>query len=134
MLALATGITDVVTLSDYHVSASNQTRNTTLLAVSALDLGSVIIKMQHVGLSLEASIADGLIRGQLSNWIGCTRRIWLLATNVLQTALVQTQNLDPARFLDGISCNDGAILFGGHHEVYSESYIRRFSPQFQTQQ
>ena len=88
MLAFATGIMDAVTFPDYHVFASNQTGNTALLAVGALDIGSGLVNLQHVGLSLGAFIAGGLISGQLGNWIGCMRRVWLLASNVLQTALV----------------------------------------------
>lgn len=88
MIAFATGIMDAVTFPDYHVFASNQTGNTALLAVGALDIGGGIIKLQHVGLSLGAFVAGGLICGQLGNLIGCMRRVWLLATNVLQTALV----------------------------------------------
>ncbi len=36
-LALAAGINDATTFPDYHVFASNQTGNTALLAVGALD-------------------------------------------------------------------------------------------------
>lgn len=88
MFAFGTGIMDAVTFPDYHGFASNQTGNTALLAIGALDIGGGIVKLQHVGLSLGAFVAGGLICGQLGNLIGCISRIWLLATNIMQTALV----------------------------------------------
>ena len=88
MLAFATGIMDAVTFPDYHVFASNQTGNTVLLAVGALDIGGGIVKMRNVGVSLGTFVAGGLVCGQLGNSIGCMRRIWLLTTNIFQTALV----------------------------------------------
>lgn len=88
MIAFATGIMDAVTFPDYHVFASNQTGNTVLLAVGALDIGGGIVDLRHVGLSLGAFIAGGLICGQLGNLIGRMSRVWLLTTNVIQTALV----------------------------------------------
>ena len=87
MLAFATGIMDVVTFPDYHVFASNQTGNTALLAVGALSIGGSIISLQHVGVSLGFFAAGGLVSGQLGNLFGCQRRSWLIATNVVQTAL-----------------------------------------------
>ncbi|MCJ1315233.1 hypothetical protein MMC15_000549 [Xylographa vitiligo] len=78
---------DVVTFPDYHVFASNQTGNTALLAVGALSIGGSIISLQHVGVSLGFFAAGGLVSGQLGNLFGCQRRSWLIATNVVQTAL-----------------------------------------------
>ena len=88
MLALATGIMDAITFPDYHVFASNQTGNTALLAVCALKIGGGLIDIRHVGVSLGAFLAGGLICGQLGDQFGRMRRSWLLATNILQTALV----------------------------------------------
>ncbi|MCJ1478610.1 hypothetical protein MMC13_007291 [Lambiella insularis] len=87
-IAFATGIMDAVTFPDYHVFASNQTGNTALLAVGALGIGQGIVDLRHVGLSLGAFVAGGLICCQLGNSIGCMSRVWLLTTNVFQTALV----------------------------------------------
>ncbi|MCJ1236878.1 hypothetical protein MMC14_004860 [Varicellaria rhodocarpa] len=90
MLAFATGIMDVITFPDYHVFASNQTGNTALLAVCALNIGGGLIDIRHVGVSLGVFLAGGLICGQLGDQFGRMRRSWLLATNLLQTALVFT--------------------------------------------
>ncbi len=51
-LALAAGINDATTFSDYHVFASNQTGNTALLAVGALGLGGEVLDLRNVGFSL----------------------------------------------------------------------------------
>lgn len=87
-LAVATGIMDATTFPDYHVFVSNQTGNTALLAVGALHIDSNIVKLQNVGVSLGVFIAGGMILGQLGNVFGPRRRLWLLVTNMLQTALV----------------------------------------------
>lgn len=87
-LALATGIMDATTFSDYHVFVSNQTGNTALLAVGALRVGGSMVKLSNVGVSLGVFIAGGFILGQIGNAIGPKRRLWLIATNLFQTALV----------------------------------------------
>jgi len=88
MISFATGIMNAVTFSDYHLFAFNQTGNTALLAVGALGIEGGMGKLQHVGLSLETFVAGGLMCCQLWNSIGCMSRVWLLTTNVFQTALV----------------------------------------------
>lgn len=87
-LALATGIMDATTFSDYRVFVSNQTGNTALLAVGALHVGGSIVSLSNVGVSLGLFIAGGFILGQLGNLLGPKRRLWLIATNLFQTALV----------------------------------------------
>lgn len=88
VLALATGIMDAATFSDYHVFVSNQTGNTALLAVGALGVGGSMVKLSNVGVSLGVFIAGGFILGQMGNVLGPKRRLWLIATNLFQTALV----------------------------------------------
>ena len=88
IIALATGILDATTFPEYFVFASNQTGNTALLAIGALSIGRGIVDLRHVGLSLGAFVAGGLICGQTGNKIGRMSRLWLLITNVLQTVLV----------------------------------------------
>lgn len=89
-LALAAGINDATSFPDYYVFASNQTGNTALLAVGALDLGGKLLDLRHVGFSLGAFILGGLSLGQLGDYYGRTRRGWLLVTNIIQTILVFT--------------------------------------------
>lgn len=88
ILALATGIMDAVTFPDYHVFASNQTGNTALLAVGALNIGGGIVDLKHVGVSLGTFVGGGLLFGQLGNLCGSEKRYWLFFTNLFQTALV----------------------------------------------
>lgn len=87
-LALATGIMDATTFSDYHVFVSNQTGNTALLAVGALGIGGSDVKLPNVGVSLGVFIAGGFVLGQIGNALGPRRRLWLIATNLFQTVLV----------------------------------------------
>lgn len=104
-LAVATGIMDATTFTDYHVFVSNQTGNTALLAVGALHISGDIVKLQNVGISLGLFIAGGMILGQLGNALGPRRRLWLVATNMLQTALVVVATILRWKFMtiDGTS-------------------------------
>lgn len=87
-LALATGIMDAATFSDYHVFVSNQTGNTALLAVGALGVGGPMVKLSNVAVSLGAFVGGGFILGQIGNILGPRRRLWLIATSFFQTVLV----------------------------------------------
>lgn len=87
-LALATGIMDATTFSDYHVFVSNQTGNTALLAVGALRIGGGVVRLKDVGISLALFVAGGFALGQVANVLGPRRRSWLIATNTFQTVLV----------------------------------------------
>lgn len=87
-LALAAGINDATTFPDYRVFVSNQTGNTALLAVGALDLGTESVDLPNVAMSLSLFVAAGLIFGQVGDHIGRRRKAWLLATNTVQTALM----------------------------------------------
>jgi uncharacterized membrane protein YoaK (UPF0700 family) len=84
-LALAAGINDATTFPDYHVFASNQTGNTALLAVGALDIGGSLVDLRNVGFSLGMFIIGGYALGQIGDVVGRRKRGYLLATNLLQT-------------------------------------------------
>lgn len=88
MLAFATEIMDAVTLPIIMFSPLTRAETPPFLAGGALDIGGGIVELQHVGLSLGAFIAGSLICDQLGNCTGRIRRVWLLTTNILQTALV----------------------------------------------
>ncbi|KAL2356380.1 hypothetical protein BJ546DRAFT_512978 [Cryomyces antarcticus] len=88
LLAFATGIQDGTTYPDFLCFASNQTGNSVLLAVGLTKLGRAPINLSNVGVSLSLFIAGGWIMGQLGNAFGCRRRLWLLASSLLQTAMV----------------------------------------------
>ena len=84
LLAFATGIGDVTTFPGYGVFASNQTGNTALLGLGALNVVPTIISLSNAGASLGMFIGGCIIFGQLGNYFGVRRRGWLLATNFAQ--------------------------------------------------
>lgn len=88
ILALAAGINDATTFSDYHVFVSNQTGNTALLAVGALGISKGTVDLPNVAFSLSLFIAGGLIFGQIGDHLGRRCKGWLIATNALQTAIM----------------------------------------------
>jgi uncharacterized membrane protein YoaK (UPF0700 family) len=88
LLAFATGIGDATTFPDYGVFASNQTGNTALLGLGALNVDPTIISLSNAGASLGMFIGGCLIFGQLGNYFGVRKRGWLLTTNFAQTILV----------------------------------------------
>ncbi|GAB7352084.1 hypothetical protein MBLNU459_g2585t1 [Dothideomycetes sp. NU459] len=88
ILSFATGILDATTFAFYSVFVSKQTGNTILLALSALESDAVVQTEPNVAVALSLFIAGSAIFGHAGNWIGQKRRLWLLVTNVIQTALV----------------------------------------------
>lgn len=88
LLAFATGMQDATTFPDYHCFASNQTGNTVLLAVGAAGTVGSLFSLPNIGVSLGLFVAGALIMGQIGNAVGGRRRLWLLVSNAIQTALV----------------------------------------------
>ncbi|KAH8800385.1 DUF1275 domain protein [Xylogone sp. PMI_703] len=88
LLAFATGIQDATTFPDYHCFASNQTGNTVLLAVGVTGVGNSFFSLRDVGISLATFVAGVAIMGGLGNWAGPRRRSWLVASSIVQTAMV----------------------------------------------
>jgi uncharacterized membrane protein YoaK (UPF0700 family) len=90
LLTFCTGIQDATTFPDYHCFASNQTGNTVMLAMSVAlpELADHLFVTTNIGLSLGLFLAGGLITGQLSHIIGPRSRLWLLLSNLVQTALI----------------------------------------------
>jgi uncharacterized membrane protein YoaK (UPF0700 family) len=88
LLAFATGMQDATTFPDYHCFASNQTGNTVLLAVGAAGIAGSLFSLPNIGVSLGLFVAGALIMGQLGHVVGGRRRVWLLVSNAVQTALV----------------------------------------------
>jgi uncharacterized membrane protein YoaK (UPF0700 family) len=89
-LTFCTGIQDATTFPDYHCFTSNQTGNTVMLAMSVAlpDLADHLFVTANIGLSLGLFLAGGWLTGQLSHIIGPRWRLWLLLTNLAQTALI----------------------------------------------
>lgn len=88
LLSFATGIQDAASWTDYGCFASNQTGNMLFLAIGAAGLEGSAYSLSNVGMSLGAFVAGGLIIGQVGNILGVRRRLWLIASSALQTALV----------------------------------------------
>lgn len=88
LLAFATGMQDATTFPDYHCFASNQTGNTVLMAVGAAGIAGSLFSLPNIGVSLGLFVAGALIMGQIGNAVGGRRRLWLLVSNAIQTALV----------------------------------------------
>ena len=88
ILAFATGMQDATTFPDYHCFASNQTGNTVLLAVGAAGIAGSLFSLHNIGVSLSMFVAGALLLGQIGNFVGGRRRVWLLVSNAIQTALV----------------------------------------------
>ncbi len=88
LLTFATGIQDAVSFPDFHCFASNQTGNTVLLATVAAGLVEDLVSWSSIGMSLAMFLAGGLVMGQIGNLVGGRRRLWLLLSSILQTAMV----------------------------------------------
>ncbi|CAD0085105.1 unnamed protein product [Aureobasidium mustum] len=92
LLSFATGIQDAIAYPDFSCFASNQTGNTIILAIGALGISSnpsSHVDVINAIISLSCFAAGILILGQLANWLGVRQiRWWLLASNLLQTALM----------------------------------------------
>lgn len=87
-LAFATGIQDATSFPDYGCFASNQTGNTILLALGAAGTGRSAFHLSNVGVSLGTFILGGMLLGQVGNLCGCKRRLWLIVSSALQSAIV----------------------------------------------
>ncbi|KAJ5692199.1 hypothetical protein N7462_001622 [Penicillium macrosclerotiorum] len=88
LLSFATGIQDAAAWPDYACFASNQTGNALFLAIAAANLHHNAYSVPNIAVSLALFVAGALVFGQLGHALGPRRRVWLLASNVVQTALV----------------------------------------------
>ncbi|EAW12355.1 YoaK family protein [Aspergillus clavatus NRRL 1] len=88
LLSFATGMQDAAAWPDYSCFASNQTGNTLFLAIGVAGLAQNSYSFPNIGMSLGMFIAGGLIMGQLGNWFGVRRRLWLILSSLIQTVLV----------------------------------------------
>ncbi|KAK6005918.1 hypothetical protein QM012_007560 [Aureobasidium pullulans] len=93
ILSFATGVQDAIAYPDFSCFASNQTGNTIILAIGALGISSPSSKSQvdvvNAIISLSLFAAGILILGQIANLLNARQqRWWLLASNLLQTALM----------------------------------------------
>ncbi|QIW95401.1 hypothetical protein AMS68_000919 [Peltaster fructicola] len=89
VLTLATGVLDVTTYNTYRVFASKMTGNMLLLAVDAVNHSALSQALeQNVATAICAFIIGAAAFGHIGRLIGRRRRLYLLATNLLQTALI----------------------------------------------
>jgi uncharacterized membrane protein YoaK (UPF0700 family) len=88
LLSFATGIQDAAAWTEFSCFASNQTGNTLFLAIGVAGLADNAYSFQNIGMSLGSFVAGGLVMGQIGNQVGVRKRFWLLATSIIQTAMV----------------------------------------------
>lgn len=88
LLSFATGIQDAAAWPDYSCFASNQTGNTLFLAIGIAGLTNNAYSFPNIGVSLAMFVAGGLVLGQIGNYVGVRRRLWILISNIIQTSLV----------------------------------------------
>ncbi|OIW22652.1 hypothetical protein CONLIGDRAFT_658085 [Coniochaeta ligniaria NRRL 30616] len=88
LLSFATGIQDAATYPDYRCFASNQTGNAVLLAVGLAGIGGDMFDLPNIGVSLGAFVGGCYVMGQLANLVGPRRRLWVLFSNMVSTAMV----------------------------------------------
>lgn len=88
LLSFATGVQDAATWVDYGVFASNQTGNTVLLSIMAAGLTHGAYSFAIIGASLGSFIGGGLIMGQMGNYFGSRKRLWILFSSIVQTGMV----------------------------------------------
>lgn len=88
LLAFATGVQDAVSFPDYRCFASNQTGNTVLFAVGALDLKPSLFAIPNIACSLALFVTGVLVTAHAGNFAGSNTRWYLILQNLLQTILV----------------------------------------------
>lgn len=88
LLTFATGIEDTATFLGYRCFTSNQTGNTVLLAMSLAGSTTAPPVPSLMGVSLLMFILGAWINGQIGNQLGRCRRLWLVVSSSIQTALV----------------------------------------------
>jgi uncharacterized membrane protein YoaK (UPF0700 family) len=87
-LSFATGIQDAASYPDYRCFAANQTGNTVFLAISVAGLAHGVYSLANITTSLCSFVGGGFVLGQMGNYCGVRKRIWLVVSNLLQTAMV----------------------------------------------
>lgn len=88
-LAFATGVEDSTTFSDFFCYTSNQTGNTVSVALGAVGLfPGVNFYISNIIFSLCLFLVGAWMMGQTGNYVGSTRRLWVLVTSLLQTVMV----------------------------------------------
>ncbi|EHY59229.1 hypothetical protein HRR83_001501 [Exophiala dermatitidis] len=88
VLTLSTGIQDAISFPDFACFASNQTGNTVLLAVGLAGYNGGFFHFDIIGISLALFVAGAALTGHIGHAVGSRRRVWLLWTNIVQTAMV----------------------------------------------
>ncbi|GAP90398.1 putative DUF1275 domain protein [Rosellinia necatrix] len=89
-LTFLTGIQDAISFPDYHCFASNQTGNTVFLFVVLILpwLDGANFYLPNIGAALGFFLLGCWATGQTSHLVGPRMRLWLVACNLIQSALV----------------------------------------------
>jgi uncharacterized membrane protein YoaK (UPF0700 family) len=88
-LGFATGLEDATTFPDFFCYTSNQTGNTISLSIGAAGLrpGNQFY-LENIGFSLSLFVIGCWAMGQTGNYVGSNRRLWVLVSSLIQTAMV----------------------------------------------
>ena len=88
-LAFSTGMQDATTYPNHFCFTSNQTGNTIFLSVGVTGIEpSKGFSFPNIGFALSLFLIGAFMMGQMGNIIGTRRRLWLLASNIMQTLMV----------------------------------------------
>ena len=88
-LGFASGLEDATTFPDFFCYTSNQTGNTISLSIGLAGLRpGVNFYLKNVAFSLSLFIVSCWAMGQTGNYVGSTRRLWVLVSSLIQTAMV----------------------------------------------
>ncbi|CAO1617989.1 unnamed protein product [Parajaminaea phylloscopi] len=92
LISFGTGLLDAATYSDFGIFASNQTGNTIIVLVEAVERsrGASPAPLLAVGISLASFLFFGVLFGQIgvSPVVGPCTRGWLLFSTFIQAALI----------------------------------------------
>jgi uncharacterized membrane protein YoaK (UPF0700 family) len=88
LLTFSTGIQDAISFPDFQCFASNQTGNSVVMAVGLSGLGGGLFNIRTIVLSLCMFILGATFTGQVANFVGSRRRLWLLISHTVQTAMI----------------------------------------------
>jgi len=88
-IGFATGLEDATTFPDFFCYTSNQTGNTISLSlgIAGLKPGANFYP-KNVAFSLCLFIVGCWAMGQTGNYVGSSRRLWVLVSSLIQTAMV----------------------------------------------
>ena len=88
-IGFATGLEDATTFPDFFCYTSNQTGNTISISIGIVGLHpGPNFFVKNVAFSLALFIIGCWAMGQTGNYVGSSRRLWVMISSLIQTAMV----------------------------------------------